>query len=72
MNVQTVLFLTIRFNVSHLFAHSLNGETVLFEARIGLDQVLPLRVIVDVGAIAMKGYSAFVKAPSIEIHHQIV
>ena len=36
-------------------------------------QVLPLRARVDLGAMAMKGYSAFPKAPaSLEPHHQIV
>ena len=28
---QTVLFLTIQFNKSHLFAYSLNSQTVLFD-----------------------------------------
>ena len=36
-------------------------------------QVLPLRARVDLGAMAMKGYSAFPKAPALlEPHHQIV
>ena len=30
---------------------------------MGLDQVLPLQVSVDLGVMAMKGYSAFPKAP---------
>ena len=36
-------------------------------------QVLPLQARVDLGAMAMKGYSAFPKAPALlEPHHQIV
>ena len=35
--------------------------------------MLPLRDRVDLGAIAMKGWSAFPKAPALlELHHQIV
>ena len=34
--------------------------------------MLPLRTIVDLGMMAMKGYSAFLKAPALlEAHHQI-
>ena len=32
---------------------------VLFDPKIGPNQVLPLRTRVDLGAMAMKGYSAF-------------
>ena len=33
----------------------------------------PRRVRVDLGAMAMKGYSAFLKAPALlEPHHQVV
>ena len=40
---------------------------------MGAHQVLPLQVIVDPGAIALKGYSSFLKAPALlEPHHQIV
>ena len=31
LNSQRVLFQAIRFNISHLLAHSLNGLTVLFD-----------------------------------------
>ena len=31
LNDQTVLFLEIQFNISHLFAHNLDGQTVLFD-----------------------------------------
>ena len=45
---------------------------VLFNPYIGPYQVLPLRARVDLGAMAMKGYSAFPKAPALlEPHHQI-
>ena len=45
----------------------------LFNTYIGHYQVLPRRARVDLGAMAMKGYSAFPKAPaSLEPHHQIV
>ena len=46
---------SIHFNISMLL--------VLFNPWIGPYQVLPLQVRVDLGAIAMKGYSAFPKAP---------
>ena len=40
---------------------------------IGPYQVLPLRARVNLGTMAMKGYSAFPKAPALlEPHHQIV
>ena len=45
---------------------------VLFDPKIGPYQLLPLRPTVDVGAMAMKGYSVFLKAPALlEPHHQI-
>ena len=46
---------------------------VLFNPYIGLYQVLPRRARLDLGAMAMKRYSAFPKAPaSLESLHQIV
>ena len=40
---------------------------------MGTCQVLPLRARVDLGAMAMKGFSTFRKAPAIvERHHQII
>ena len=40
---------------------------------MGAYQVLPLQARVDLGVIALKGYSAFPKAPVLlEPHHQIV
>ena len=59
LNDQTVLLLRILFSISHLFGLSLNIQTVLFELQIGPYQELPPRVRVDLGAIAMKRYSAF-------------
>ena len=48
-------------------------QFVLFSPLIGPYKVLPLRTTVDLGARAMKGYSAFPKAPaSLEPPHQIV
>ncbi len=48
-------------------------QLVLFNPLIGLYQVLPLRARVDLGAMVMKGFSAFSKAPaSLERQHQIV
>ena len=52
---------------------SISMRLVLFNPKIGPYQVLPLRARVDLGAMAMKGYSAFPKAPALlEPHHQIV
>ena len=48
-------------------------QLVLFNQYIGPYQVLPFQARVDLGAMAMKGYSAFPKVPaSLEPHHQIV
>ena len=57
-----------KFQIIVLGTHLLNIQQML-----GDDQVLPLRTRVDLGAIAMKGYSAFPKAPVLlEPHHQSV
>ena len=46
---------------------------VLFNPYVGAYQVLPRRARVDLGAMAIKGYSAFPKAPAtLEPQHQIV
>ena len=46
---------------------------VLFGSYIGPYQVLPLQDRVDPGTMAVKEYSAFHKAPTLqEPHHQIV
>ena len=48
-------------------------QTVLFELYIVPYQVLPLRVRVDLGTMALKGYSAFPKTPVLlEPHDKIV
>ena len=55
-----------------MFALSLNVK-VLFDLLTGPSQVLPLRARVDLGAMEMKWYSVFPKAPAfVEPHHQIV
>ena len=38
---------------------------------MGPYQVLPLQTRVDLGAMAMKGYSAFPNASVLELHHQL-
>ena len=44
-----------------------------FDSKIGSYQVLPLQARVNLGAMAIKGYSAFPKAPALlESHHQVV
>ena len=64
LNDQIVLFQTIQFCISHSFALSLNVEHK--------DQVLLLRARVDMGVMAMKGYTAFLRAPELlESHHLI-
>ena len=55
--------------LSLALAHSL----VLFDQSIGPYQVQPLWARVDLGAMAMKVYFTFLKAPALlEPHHQIV
>ena len=78
LNDKAVLFLTIQFSIIHLFALSLNMSlNISLNSSIWpIDRTLsgattPARV--DLGAIAMKGYSAFAKAPALlKPHHQIV
>ena len=62
---QAILFSrTIQFSISMPF---------YLTHRYDHYQVLPLRVRVDLGEMAIKGYSAFSKAPALlEPHHQIV
>ena len=44
-----------------------------FDPYIGPYQVQPLQARVELGTMAMKGYSAFPKAPALlQPHHQIV
>ena len=60
-------FYFIQFSLAQV--HSL----IVFDPKIGPYQVQPLRDKVDLGAMAMKGYFAFLKAPALlEPHYQIV
>ena len=71
LNDQTVIFQTLRFRISYLFAQ-FKCQTILFGPWVEPYQVLPLRVRMDLGAMAMKGHSAFPKSPTLlEPHHQI-
>ena len=71
-NDQTVLFQTIQFCISYLFA-LFKCLTVLFDPKIETYQMLLLRVRADLGVMAMKRYSIFLKAPTLhELNHQIV
>ena len=56
-NGQKVLFLTIQFNLSHLFAYSLNVKQFYLTHKVDL---------------AMKVFPIFLKAPGLELCHQIV
>ena len=58
LNDQTVLFQTIQFSISHLFALGLNVKQ--FYLTHEQDPIY-----VDLGAMAMKGYSEFPKAPAL-------
>ena len=49
LNNQTVLFLTIQFSIRHLFAYNLDVKQ--------FHQMLLLWARVDLGVMAMKGYS---------------
>ena len=73
LNDQTVLFQTIQFSRSHFFALNLNVKIVLFDPQLGPYHVLSLRAKLNLGAMAMKGYSVFPKAPALlEPHQKIV
>ena len=54
---KTVLFQTVQCGISTQF----KCLVVQFDPKIGPNQVLPLRVTVDLGAMAIKRYSAFPK-----------
>ena len=59
--------------LGHTVQFSISMPFVLFNPLIGSYQVLPHRARMDLGAVAMKGFSAFPKAPALlEPHHQIV
>ena len=55
LNVKTYLFQAIQFSIITLL--------VLFDPEVGPYQVLPFQARMDVGAMALKRYSAFPKAP---------
>ena len=44
-------------------------QTALFDIKIGFYQLLPLQARVDLGVIAVKGYSAFPKVPALVEPH---
>ena len=73
---KTFLFQAIKFSQTVLIQTiqlSINMQLVLFNPLIGPYQLLPFRARVNLGAMAMKGCSAFPKAPvSLKPHHQIV
>ena len=58
LNDQTVLFLTIQFNATHLVAHSLIVQQLYSTHRQDY-QVLLLQVRVDLGVMPLKEYSYF-------------
>ena len=74
LNVKTVLFQTIQFSVStvsmsknsYISSNSVQHKFsfVLFDLLIGPNQVVSLWPRVDLGVMAMKGYSTFSKAPA--------
>ena len=59
LNVKTILFQTIQFSINTPCKH----RKVVFEPIIGPYQVLPLRVRVDLGAMAIDGYFSITGAP---------
>ena len=57
----------------NLFSLAQAYSLVLFDQQIGPHQMLPLWPRVYLGAMAIKGYSTFPKAPALlESYHQIV
>ena len=74
--VKTFLFQAIMFSQAVLIQTNLfriSMQLVLFNPLIGPYQVPPFRARVGLGAMAVKGYSAFPSAPaSLEPHHQII
>ena len=68
LNVKPALFQTIRFSISTQF----KSQAVLFDPQVRRYQVLLHWGRMYLGAIAMKGYSTFPKAPTLlRPHHQI-
>ena len=72
LNDQTVLFQLIQFSMSFVY-NRLKCQTVPLEPSIRHYQVLPLRAKLDLGVMAMKGPSTFLKATVLlEPHNQVV
>ena len=46
-----------------------NFKTYIFYPEMGPLQILSLQVKVNLGVIAMKGYSTLPKSPELELHH---
>ena len=59
---KTFLFQAIQFNQTIQFSTIM--LLILFNPKIGPHQVLPHRARVDLGAMAMRGHSVFLKAPA--------
>ena len=71
--ISTPHFLAIIIGYSIFFLVNPSRTATDEYCHIGPYQVLPLRAREDLGAMAMKGYSAFPKVPALlEPHHQIV
>ena len=58
--------------MSFIWAHSFNVKRFYLPHSIRPYQELPLRVKADLGAMVMKRYSTFPKAPKLESYYQIV
>ena len=54
-----------QFNLALVICTQFKRQTVRIDLYIGHNQVLPLRAKVDLGAMAMEGYSAFPTAPAL-------
>ena len=68
LTILTVLFQAIQFSIDHLFTLSLN---------IKYKWIVPNRVLllwtkIDLGAIALKGYLTFPKAPALLERYQLI
>ena len=71
LNDQTALFLKIRFSVIHLFAHSLNSQTILIDPQIRLYQVLAHGSPGNEGIIHIPKALALFQSPHLIIKYYI-
>ena len=72
LNDQTNLFQAIQFSMSLVSTQS-KCQTISFDLSIGLYQLLPSRARVDMGAMAIKEYSIFLKGVTfMQSHSQMV